>query len=376
MAKMVSLGLMSGSSLDGLDVALVEFEEVGEVWDWKLIDASTEPYSLAWQERLAQAPSLSGEELYKLDNDYGHYLGMTARRWLLERDKTADLVASHGHTIFHQPQRQFTVQIGHGEAMVTHLNVPVVTQFRDRDIALGGEGAPLVPMGELHLFPQLKLFLNLGGIANLSVFGLAQLPVGTTWLRHVPQQLGFDVCACNQVINHLATRAGQTYDDGGAMAKSGSLEPRLLEMLEGLDFYRLAPPRSLANEYIRNIVLPLFDDCTPQDALHTVVEHIVNQILISLKRLERNNEKLLVTGGGAHNTYLISRLSETLASLGIEVELPEKTIIDYKEAIIFAFLGVLRMLGQPNTLPDVTGARSAASGGSLHLPTSYAIKRV
>jgi anhydro-N-acetylmuramic acid kinase len=365
---------MSGSSLDGLDLAAVEFKPHPlNGWEWQLLKAATLDYTPEWQQRLQRAHTLDAIEILKLDSDYGHLLGMMARQWLLEHDLRVELVASHGHTLFHQPQRQFTFQIGQGEALVTHLTVPVITRFRDRDIALGGEGAPLVPQGERDLFGQYNLLLNLGGIANLSVFQLGDLLPGTTWLRNAPSQLGYDITGCNQLLNAAAQRAGLPYDKDGQLAQAGKIDPKLLGMLENLDFLRLPPPRSLSNEYVRNRMLPLVAETAPEDACRTVVEHVALQVRSQLKRLERSNEPLLATGGGAFHPLLIERLSQWLGELNIQVVVPQPEVVCFKEAIIFAGLGLRRALGWPTTLADVTGARKASSGGTLHLPEGWSL---
>ena len=368
------LGLMSGSSLDGLDLAAVEFKpHPVKGWEWQLLKAQTLDYSPEWQQRLQTAHTLDAIEILKLDSDYGHLLGMMARQWLLEHDMRVELVASHGHTLFHQPQRQFTFQIGQGEALVTHLTVPVITRFRDRDIALGGEGAPLVPQGERDLFGEYNLLLNLGGIANLSVFQLGDLPPGTTWLRKAPSQLGYDITGCNQLLNAASQRAGLPYDRDGQLAKAGEIDPRLLGMLEDLDFLRLLPPRSLSNEYVRDRMLPLVAHVSPEEACRTIVEHVALQVRSQLQRLGRSNEELLVTGGGAFHPVLVERLTQLLGELQIQVVVPEPDVVSFKEAIIFAGLGLRRALGWPTSLADVTGARKASSGGTLHLPDGWSL---
>ncbi|MEM7039305.1 MAG: anhydro-N-acetylmuramic acid kinase, partial [Bacteroidota bacterium] len=264
-------------------------------------------------------------------------------------------VASHGQTIFHQPEKTFTAQIGDGETMVRYLDCPLVCNFRNKDVAHGGQGAPLVPFGEKWLFPDYRHFLNLGGFANLTV--------GET---------AFDVAPCNMALNWLTSTMVPplAYDADGALARAGEMNYELYEALEQLDWYQLPPPKSLGTEWFEAQVLPLISnaDLPVQDRLKTYVMHVVSRVTVALRDLEVREAPLVITGGGAHNGYLIEELARSVAGLGISVAEVPTSVIDFKEAIIFAFLGLNTLLGRPNIVAEATGADKAVTGGSIHLP--------
>jgi len=374
----VMIGLMSGSSLDGLDLAAVRFTPTADNrWHYTMLAAETQPYSPEWAERLAGLMQQTAENYAKTHVDYGHYLGMKTWHFIMEHGLAPDGVGSHGHTVFHQPQRHFTAQIGCGQTMVSHLGCPLVTDFRAKDVALGGEGAPLVPFGEHHLFPQYRLFLNLGGIASISLFPRPgeqhplEIALGDrTWMRKTPEQFGYDVCPCNQVLNLLAQRLGHDFDDGGQLAASGLLHPALLADLDALSFYYLSPPRTLGREFLDDHVLPVLQrySIPVEDQLHTVCHHIAGRIAAELERFAIRDARILVTGGGAYNHFLVHLLTERLRPMGILPEIPDRWYVNFKEALIFGFLGLMTLLGRPNTLEGVTGARSTVIGGAIHLP--------
>jgi anhydro-N-acetylmuramic acid kinase len=284
--------------------------------------------------------------------------------------------ATHGHTVFHRPWQQTTSQLGCGETICSHVELPVVANFRVRDVALGGEGAPMVPLAEWHLFPQEGAFLNLGGIANISLFQ-DRLPgavfAGNTWLKPGKSLLTYDLAACNLVLNRLAARydARLAYDPEGTLAAAGQLLPELLAQLNALPFYAQVPPRSLGLEQLEADVFPLLDvqGASIPDVLHTWCHHLVQVIVQQLAHLSIGNAGLRVTGGGAHNTFLMTLLQDALASRGIHILDSSTQLIDFKEALMFGFLGLMRLLGQPTVLLGATGSRVAASTGSLHLPT-------
>jgi anhydro-N-acetylmuramic acid kinase len=351
------LGSMSGTSMDGLDMALCRFcrTEAGG-WAFELLAARTEPFPPGMRERWTALYNGSALDLALAHADYGRWMGLTIRDFLDEAGSIPDFAAIHGQTIFHQPERGMTFQLGDGEVAAAFLPCPLVSNFRSRDIALGGQGAPLIPMAEQHLFPG-RLFLNLGGFSNLSYGGLA-----------------FDVAPCNIVLDHLFRAhfadQGQAYDEGGEKAAQGSLLPGLLADLDALPFYHQAPPRSLGWEWVEAEVLPRLQraGARPQDLLHTWVVHHARQVAAAAQLLGAQGETLLATGGGRHNAFLMSELEKALAPLDIRIDgsTPAEWV-DFKEAIGFAFLGLLRLLGQPTILPAVTGASRAASTGVLHL---------
>ena len=352
------IGLMSGSSLDGLDIAFTEFHENGDKWNYEILKADCYPYSVDWIKRLQSATALSAMDYLLLHVDYGHYIGKQINRFIEENSLhyQVALIASHGHTTFHLPAKKMTAQLGDGAAIASETRLPVVTDLRALDVALGGEGAPIVPIGEKLLMSDYDYFLNLGGIANISV--------------NAEKYIAFDVCAANRVLNMLADQIGKEFDEGGKIAAGGSIHSDLLQKLSKLDYYQQPYPKSLANDFGTETVFPLLQQAglPTQDALRTYTEHIVAQIKNSLQSFEKSktgNRKLLVTGGGALNTFLIDCLKQELQTLNIEVVVPEKTLVNYKEAMIMAFIGVLRWRQEYNVVSSVTGAIRDSINGAL-----------
>ncbi len=378
-----ALGLMSGTAHDGLDLCAVAF--TADDWAegpvaWRILAADTLPYDADWRARLLSLPSASAEALARAHADLGHLHGMLARQFLRRHGLSVELVASHGHTVLHQPHRQFTAQIGCGEALVSHVGLPVVADFRSRDVALGGQGAPLVPYGEWRLFDH-GLFLNLGGIANMSLFR-ARVPElepdpanPRVWLRGPWPHLAYDLCPANLALNHLAARydPALTHDPDGRLAAAGQVDAELLARLEALSFYQLVPPRSLGREFFLAEVLPLLEASAASvpDQLATLVEHIGRRLEAELDRFGLGHTTMLVTGGGAHNATLIARLDRALAARHITRAAAPRELVDYKEALIFAWLGLCAMLRVANVLPGTTGAREAVVAGAIHLPEAY-----
>jgi anhydro-N-acetylmuramic acid kinase len=364
-----TIGLMSGSSLDGLDIAFVEFHENAGKWNYEIVNADCYPYSGEWITRLKNAISLNALEYQLLNVDYGHYLGQQVNKFIGENElqyKVA-LIASHGHTTFHIPSKKMTAQLGDGAAIASETHLPVVSDLRALDVAFGGQGAPIVPIGEKLLLGNYDYFLNLGGIANISV--------------NADQYIAFDVCAANRVLNMLANDAGKEYDKGGEMAAQGKLNNALLEKLNHLDYYLQSYPKSLANDFGTDIVYPIIKKAgiAINDGLRTYTDHIAVQIKNTIASLSNRqpvviqseakdgNRQLLATGGGAFNTFLIEQLKEQLKELGIEVIVPDKNLVNYKEALIMALIGVLRWREEYNVLPSVTGASRASICGALWL---------
>lgn len=346
-----ALGIMSGSSLDGLDLALCIFNERRGRWNHTIAKARTVPYPQELRGRLLQAMHGSALELAQLDADLGSFIGRASERFL--HGEKADLIASHGHTIFHQPERGFSTQIGAGARIAALTSIPTVCDFRSADVALGGQGAPLVPLGEQLLFPTYKAFINLGGICNISLHGPKRI-------------VGYDVCIGNQALNALAAEAGLPFDRDGAQARSGRVDKALLERLNALPFHRQKPPKSLGREWFEECVLPLIADrrIAREDRLCTTTEHIAYQLGRALVNAEG---PVLITGGGARNRYLVERIAAHTSAL---VMLPPSEVIDFKEALVFALLGVLRMRGEPTALATVTGAKRDTVGGAVHMVLS------
>ncbi|MEO0895169.1 MAG: anhydro-N-acetylmuramic acid kinase [Bacteroidota bacterium] len=366
-----SLGTMSGTSMDGLDLAYVKFDISEDSYEWELLQTGHVPFDETWQSRLMHLSEQSAEIFAKTHVYLGHWYGKEIRRFIKEKQIAPDVVAVHGQTIFHQPQKNFTTQIGDGETIVSYLDCPVVCNFRNKDVALGGQGAPLVPLGERFLFPEFNLFLNLGGIANLTYGDQA-----------------FDICACNLILNYIFNHAfpdeAENYDDGGAIASSGSVNHELLQQLNGLVFFQKEPPKSLGWEWIEEEILPILQEhknLPPQDLLRSLVEHMAFQISQSISQVNAKHEKLLVTGGGKHHSFLIERLAEYLKPTGVEIsESAPSEWIDYKEAIVFAFLGLRVLEGKSTSMSSVTGTPRDVVGGSIHVPPfhvmSYLPKRI
>jgi len=342
---------MSGTSLDGVDIAFCLFEEHKGHWHYEILAAKTFGYDKAWRDTLAGAHLLSGEDLIRLDRNYGIYLGKIVKKYVSQTGIKPSLIASHGHTIFHNPSRGYTFQAGHGAYISGITGIPVVDDFRSMDVALHGQGAPLVPMGDKLLFGSYDSCLNLGGFANIS-FTKGQ------------ERIAFDICPVNIVINYLAREQGKSYDRDGVLAKPGRVDKNLLQKLNSLPYYRFKPPKSLSREWLEMDFMPFLhtSSVSATDKMATVYEHVIHQLL---KVISRNGLiSVLVTGGGAFNKYLIKLLKK---GSGAEIVLPDKMTIKYKEALIFACLGLLRLDGKINILSSVTGAAKDSTGGALHM---------
>ncbi len=345
---------MSGSSLDGLDIAYCRFERQANQWKGTLLQAETFAYSAVWESRLRDLPTQSALTYLQTHVYFGHYCASLVNDFIAKHELVGkvDFIASHGHTIFHDPARNYTAQIGDGAALAALTGVAVVADFRSTDVALGGEGAPLVPIGDLLLFNHYNYCLNLGGICNI------------TCTDHNTVQ-AFDIAPCNQVLNYYANKLGFAYDSNGNLAAEGQVHQELVAALDELPFYKQAAPKSLANNFSTTVVIPLvnFAQLSEQDALATLTEHIAHQVADSLKGTAENT--CLVTGGGAFNATLIHRIQ---ALTPVQLVLPDPLLIQFKEAYIFAFLGLLRYEEQPNTLHQITGSRMDASSGCIYLP--------
>jgi len=354
------IGLMSGTSLDGIDLAFCEFKESSGKWTFDLLVGETVPMDEMWQSRLVHLDQVDARTFARTHVYWGHHLGKTVAEFIQRYELNPQYVASHGQTIFHEPERNYTTQIGDGETMVTYLSCPLVCNFRNKDVAIGGQGAPLVPFGEQVLWPEVDLFLNLGGIANLSRVG------------DEGEVKAFDVAVANMAMNWLSRQLtpALAYDAGGNIARGGQVHSDLLHALDQLDYYKQSGPKSLGTEWFESNLLPLLQNSTLslQDRLHTYAKHLVGQIEASVLQLKGTGGTLLVTGGGARNTFLMEILEDTLSKHGVTLVATTDEVIDFKEAIIFALLGLKTLLGQPNTLPAVTGGRQAVPGGSIHLP--------
>ncbi len=357
MGTYTGIGVMSGTSLDGLDIVCCEFNAQSDKYEYTIQTRKHVPYEDKWRARLSHLMIQSAEVFAKTHIYYGHWLGRIIKEFIVENRIEPDFVSVHGHTIFHQPDKNFTSQIGDGETIAAYLRCPVITNFRSKDVAIGGQGAPLVPLGEKYLFPGVDIFLNLGGFCNVSIGAIA-----------------FDIAPCNNMLNLLAKEYNSEweYDPEGEMAASGTLSPPLLEELNDLAFYHQKPPKSLGWEWVSEHIIPIFrqSDLSLQDMAHTVVIHIADQIASALEKYSESGNSILISGGGRHNTFLMNQITSRLTNQGIIIEKVEQDIVDYKEAIVFAFLGLRVMEGKTTILSSATGAKKDILTGAIHLPAS------
>ncbi|PHR70840.1 MAG: anhydro-N-acetylmuramic acid kinase [Lutibacter sp.] len=348
--KRFAIGMMSGTSLDGVDLVYVSFEK-RENYSFEIIQTKTYSYTDEWKYKLKAAFNQSEIKIRQLNVEYGNYLGRLINSFISDYQiGEIDFVASHGHTIFHKPDEGITLQIGNGSEISNMTNQKVVCDFRTQDVKFGGQGAPLVPIGDKLLFADYKYCLNLGGFANIS-------------FENNEERIAFDICPVNIVMNHYVQKIGLEYDDKGKLASQGDINFQLLKELNNLKFYDDDKPKSLGYEFVVDVIFPLIDNynLSEKDILRTFVEHIVIQISSKIKF----KGELLITGGGTFNTFLIDELRKKTSN---QIVIPKKEIIDFKEALIFAFLGLLRIDNQINCLKSVTGAKKDHSSGQIYVP--------
>jgi anhydro-N-acetylmuramic acid kinase len=346
------IGVMSGTSLDGIDLCYVRFR-INESWKFDILNAETIPYTKEWLAILGKIIEFSSEELDRIDIQYSKYLGDQINDYIRNHNiQQIDAVCSHGHTVFHQPERHLTYQIGNLSSLSNVLNQTVVCDFRIQDVEFGGQGAPLVPIGDKMLFDKYDFCLNLGGFANISfdVDG---------------ERVAYDICPVNIVLNYFSRQIGQKYDDQGKIAASGIVDPPLLNALNNLAYYNMAFPKSLGLEWVQSVVFPLIKsyDLSIADVLRTFVEHAAVQITDQINFNKTGN--VLVTGGGTYHSFLVKRLIDLSYP---ELIIPSGEIINYKEALIFGFLGVLKLRNETNCLKSVTGAKRDHSSGKIFQP--------
>jgi anhydro-N-acetylmuramic acid kinase len=346
------VGLMSGTSLDGLDVTHCEFRKSPSGWKYSLSKSATVKYSGAWLERLANAHLLGGEHLLELDAEYGAFLGKISRNFIDRHNLRTDFISSHGHTVFHQPKKKFTYQIGNGYSLHVASGLPVIYDFRMQDVAMGGEGAPLVPAGDKLLFHEYDVCLNLGGIANLSVEVKGK--------RHA-----YDICFCNMGLNYLMSKINKAFDRGGMMAASGEVNPGLLKRLQKISSKFTFRRPSLGREIFERYFKPLIDDkkISIEDRLCTLTESAALEIVNAIRE-QKSQPTVLCTGGGTFNSFLITRMLY-LGGDDITFMIPEDEVVKFKEAIVFGFLGVLRVRGETNCLKSVTRATKDSCSGTM-----------
>jgi len=361
-----AIGLMSGSSLDGLDIAFCELafahSESPSLSEWRLLHAETLLFSEHWKAILTTLPTGSALQLAEAHANFGAHIGDLVNQFLEKHQVVPDFIASHGHTIFHYPDQHFTTQIGDGAAIAARTRCTVIDNFRAQDVALGGQGAPLAPLADRLLFSDYDFCLNLGGIANI------------TFRADGGRYVAYDIGGANQVLNALVQTIDLPYDDKGRLAASGKLNAKLKALADAPAFFSLPYPKSLDNGWVREALIPLFlnFDCPLEDKLHTLCVHLAEQIAVHIRRtlqtegVQRPAYQLLATGGGAMNDFLMACIRQTCALEKVEIAVPEAAIIGFKEAILMALMGALRMMEQPNCLSSVTGAARNAVGGSVH----------
>ncbi len=344
---------MSGSSLDGLDLAFCEFWQEKQKWKYRIAAADTIGYDEEWKMVLQESFSARGVRLIENHIAYGKFLGEKAAAFLQKNGLKPELIASHGHTIFHQPEKGFSFQLGDGQALATASGLTTVSDFRNKDIQYGGQGAPLVPVGDELLFGEYDYCINFGGIANIS-------------FREKEKRVAFDVCPANQLLNYLSRQTGKAYDKNGETAALGKLDKSLFDALNQVDFYRQPYPKSLSNEQVKALFIPLLDasEATVEDKLYTVVKHIAFQIAQAVKQAP--GKSMLLTGGGARNGFLVEAIRQECPDKSVDV--PDEITVDFKEALIFAFMGVLRYQGKINCLATATGATKDTSAGVIYEP--------
>lgn len=349
MSEYYVVGLMSGSSLDGLDICAVRFSEENTQWKFEIKDAICYEYPASFQQELRLLPDATALQLAEMHNRFARIQADYLQQFIktFPGAQHTDLIVSHGQTIFHQPEKMFTTQIGCGATLSALTGKTVVCDLRTYDVALGGQGAPLVPLGEKYLFPEYKSFLNIGGICNVSEHSDSGITA-------------YDVCPGNTLLNLLALQYGKTYDNGGEIAGKGNISSALLAQLSSVTFYQKSGPKSLGTEHLMRDWWSLIEESSlsVEDKTATVVEHIAIELGKVL-----NQKSTLVTGGGALNTYLMERIVHHSTS---EIIIPSGQIIEFKEALIIGFAGLMRFLGQNNCLSSVTGAQRDNMGGAVY----------
>ncbi|MBR9997493.1 MAG: anhydro-N-acetylmuramic acid kinase [Cyclobacteriaceae bacterium] len=359
MDRITAIGIMSGTSVDGLDIIAAEFSHDNGRWEYRIMKSRSEAYPDPLRQRLVDCIRFTGEELVLLDHQLGEYIGENVKNFCAAEKVLPDIIACHGHTVFHQPEKGITCQIGDGQTIFQKTGIRVINDFRKIDVLRGGQGAPLVPVGDKLLFGEYQFCLNLGGFSNIS-FDNAD-----------DDRKAYDIGPANIILNYLSRLVGREFDDRGMMARKGNLINILCEELNSLSYYSMPAPKSLGLEWAqKNIIQRISGEKLPiEDLMRTFVEHIAFQINAAIKRekelyFKAMKNNVLVTGGGAYNDFLMERLHD-LAD-GFEYVLPGRETIDFKEALIFAFLGVLRYRNSINIWKSVTGAKQDSSGGTIH----------
>ncbi len=351
------IGLMSGTSLDGLDIAYCHFEHNGRTWGFSIEKTESIDYTPKFKEKLKNTVYLEAPDLLIFHNAYGNWLGEQVKKFVDRNKITIDFIASHGHTVFHQPEIGLTYQMGSGQHLANASGQKVICDFRTNDVANGGQGAPLVPVGDKLLFDNYDFCLNLGGISNIS-------------FENQTKRIAYDIAPVNMLLNHICKKINLEYDNKGTIAAGGTLNNTILHQLNALKYYELPYPKSLGYEWFEKNVIPIVENSEdiPQNLLHTSVHHIATQIAKVIKDAQKRNAKILATGGGAKNEFLIKTLQNKVRDIA-QVIIPSTDIIDFKEAMIFAFMGVLKDRNEINCLKSVTGAQKNSSSGVTYYPS-------
>ena len=342
------IGLMSGTSVDGLDICYVSFDN-NDPSKYEIIDCETIDYDDNLKTKLKNVIEMDNDQIKQIDKEFGEFIGLNVLKFIKKNTLyKADLISSHGHTVFHEPKFNKTLQIGNGEIINKVTKIKTVNNFREQDIQLGGQGAPLVPIGDKLLFDDYKYCLNLGGFTNISVKDSRTI-------------FAYDICPLNTVLNHYANKLGYECDLGGKLSKKGVINIDLFNELNDLDYYKKSYPKSLGLEFVIENIFPITEKYKIKevDILATYIEHASFQI----KRNIDNGSKVLLTGGGTFNNNLIKTLNHDSK---INFIVPDKTIINYKESLIFALLGYLKINGKVNCLRSVTGASNDHSSGDIY----------
>ncbi|MCP4310887.1 MAG: anhydro-N-acetylmuramic acid kinase [Bacteroidetes bacterium] len=344
-------GIMSGSSMDGVDMAFCEFCKDNEAWDSKIIHSETIPYPSKLKNRLENWAGLEMDEIMELDGTLGEHFAKVLNDFHKRHGARPELIASHGHTLFHEPEKGITFQAGHGGIMADRTGVTVINDFRREDVEQGGQGAPLVPIGDRLLFGAYDACLNLGGFANISF----EDPFG--------RRIAFDVGPANLALNRIAALEGLDFDRDGEMAAMGSIDQSFLLQLNTLEYYRQPPPKSLGKEWFQEVFIPhsAHPGLSPPDLMASMVEHIAIQLSSSVALACADS--VLLTGGGALNLTLVERIRFHSKA---EIIVPPTELVNFKEALIFAFLGLLRYRCEVNCLSSVTGGKTDLSAGIIH----------
>jgi anhydro-N-acetylmuramic acid kinase len=355
---------MSGSSLDGLDLAICRFDLIDEhsnltLKHWEFLKTKAVSFSSEWRKKISPSFPMDAIKYNHLHYEFGRYLGDEINNFVKEANLKIDFIASHGHTLYHDPSNHFSLQIGDGASISSVTGLPVISDFRNGDMALGGQGAPLAPLADQYLLPVHNFYLNIGGIANITFI-------------NKENRIAFDVCPANQLLNHVANQLGLAYDDKGQLAKSGSVDNKLLLALNSNDYYQTAPPKSLDNNWINENVIPLFklSKASKADQLCTAVHFICKEIAKQVATLSNSKKptSLIACGGGAKNDFLMEQLKIEIETLGIDIGInnASEELIDFKEAALIALMGAFRILGTKNIYSSVTGASIDNCGGAIY----------